>query len=314
VQRCSGSRARDNNVPLAGTPSPIQASRAPLEDECYSCVIADTELRVATNLGAEVVAAILRRYLVVPHRGPNHGQADLSLHLVGTSCRVGQGTAGFALEVDGHFEENLGRLLTGTLASKLRGKGHLVLHGSVVAKAGRAAILTGPSGAGKTTLAMALLERDWSLLADDLAVLELPSLRCLPVPTALGLIPTEKPKGRAPDRGEPRPGKKQYCPPEQLFPTWHWGEPTPLTEVVFLAPATTGLPAVFRELGAAEAWDHLLETSYFTSKKGFLEGLGALLPGLARLKGTARCRLLKGGSVLERRELVDQLFHREEVP
>lgn len=48
----------------------------------------------------------------------------------------------------------------------------LFLHAAVVARKEEALVLAGPSGAGKTTLALALVNRGWSLVSDDLAVLD----------------------------------------------------------------------------------------------------------------------------------------------
>ena len=62
-------------------------------------------------------------------------------------------------------------VVTGELFSVvLRQRGLLVLHGSAVAKAGRAVCFVGDSGWGKSTLAASLVERGWQLLTDDLLV------------------------------------------------------------------------------------------------------------------------------------------------
>jgi HprK-related kinase A len=71
----------------------------------------------------------------------------------------------------------------------------LMFHSAVVEKAGRAAILAGPPGSGKSTLCAALLARGWRLLSDELALLD-PARGCLlPIPrpvalkgTSIGLI------------------------------------------------------------------------------------------------------------------------------
>jgi HprK-related kinase A len=47
----------------------------------------------------------------------------------------------------------------------------LLLHASVVAKDGRAVVMTGESGAGKSTLAALLMARGWRLLGDEFALL-----------------------------------------------------------------------------------------------------------------------------------------------
>jgi hypothetical protein len=62
-----------------------------------------------------------------------------------------------------------------------------VLHAGAVAHAGRAWLLAGPSGAGKTTLSLALLERGFPLLSDDFAPLELSTGLVHRFPKSLGV-------------------------------------------------------------------------------------------------------------------------------
>jgi HprK-related kinase A len=50
---------------------------------------------------------------------------------------------------------------------------YLVIHAAVVERAGRAAILPGPPGAGKSTLCAGLVNRGWRLLSDELALLDM---------------------------------------------------------------------------------------------------------------------------------------------
>jgi HprK-related kinase A len=63
----------------------------------------------------------------------------------------------------------------------------LIFHSAVVEKAGRAAILAGPPGSGKSTLCAALLARGWRLLSDELGLLD-PARGCLlPIPRPVAL-------------------------------------------------------------------------------------------------------------------------------
>jgi HprK-related kinase A len=63
----------------------------------------------------------------------------------------------------------------------------LMFHSAVVEKAGRAAILAGPPGSGKSTLCAALLARGWRLLSDELGLLD-PARGCLlPIPRPVAL-------------------------------------------------------------------------------------------------------------------------------
>jgi HprK-related kinase A len=63
----------------------------------------------------------------------------------------------------------------------------LMFHSGVVEKAGRAAILAGPPGSGKSTLCAALLARGWRLLSDELALLDPARARLLPIPRPVAL-------------------------------------------------------------------------------------------------------------------------------
>ncbi|HKP34825.1 MAG TPA: HPr kinase/phosphatase C-terminal domain-containing protein [Sphingomicrobium sp.] len=46
------------------------------------------------------------------------------------------------------------------------------IHGSTVAKGGRAVLITGPSGSGKSDLALRLLDRGFTLVSDDRTVVK----------------------------------------------------------------------------------------------------------------------------------------------
>jgi len=63
----------------------------------------------------------------------------------------------------------------------------LMFHSAVVEKAGRAAILAGPPGSGKSTLCAALLARGWRLLSDEFALLDPARGWLLPIPRPVAL-------------------------------------------------------------------------------------------------------------------------------
>lgn len=52
---------------------------------------------------------------------------------------------------------------------------YLVIHAAVIEREGRAAILPGAPGAGKSTLCAGLISRGWRLLSDELALLDMDS-------------------------------------------------------------------------------------------------------------------------------------------
>lgn len=97
------------------------------------------------------------------------------------------------IDVDGTDERFLRQCLVGPgLGVLMHRRGHLVLHGSAVDVGGRAVILLGQKGAGKSTTAGELLRRGHRLLTDDLVVLRedrAGSWTVLPGPTQMKLWP-----------------------------------------------------------------------------------------------------------------------------
>ncbi len=65
--------------------------------------------------------------------------------------------------------------------------GHFVFHASALGASGRAMLLAGPSNFGKTTLGVHLAFQGYSLLADDLAVVQRGTGRLVPIPRSLNL-------------------------------------------------------------------------------------------------------------------------------
>jgi len=65
--------------------------------------------------------------------------------------------------------------------------GHFVFHASALGAGGRAMLLAGPSNFGKTTLAVHLAFHGYSLLADDLTVVQRGTGRLVPLPRSLNL-------------------------------------------------------------------------------------------------------------------------------
>lgn len=66
-------------------------------------------------------------------------------------------------------------------------QGFVTLHAAAVARAGRLVLLAGESGAGKTTLTLALLEAGWTYLSDDLAPVSRDTVLVHPFPKPLGV-------------------------------------------------------------------------------------------------------------------------------
>jgi hypothetical protein len=103
----------------------------------------------------------------------------------GTAGTYRDGTRQVALAPGRLRQAHVYNLLYTTMVRALGG--FYLLHAAVVARAGRAWIISGPSGSGKTTLGRALAELGFSLLTDDLAPLAVADGRLHPFPRRLGL-------------------------------------------------------------------------------------------------------------------------------
>lgn len=68
-----------------------------------------------------------------------------------------------------------------------RGLSHLILHAGVIARDGRAVIIPGLSGQGKSTLAAGLSRRGWRYLSDEFALVDLENQTVHPYPRPASL-------------------------------------------------------------------------------------------------------------------------------
>ena len=64
---------------------------------------------------------------------------------------------------------------------------YLILHSAVVEYGGRALLLSGPPGAGKSTVSAALTLRGWRMLSDEVALIRPGTREVLPVPRPVAL-------------------------------------------------------------------------------------------------------------------------------
>lgn len=122
----------------------------------------------------------------------------------------------------------------------------LPLHGSVVARAGRAYAVVGDSGAGKSTLSAALLERGFRLVTDDVAAIVFDKDG---TPLVMPAYPQQKLWQESLDRlqivgGELKPlferEAKYAVPADGAF----WPEPVPLVHIYELVRSDGHAPAL----------------------------------------------------------------------
>lgn len=111
-----------------------------------------------------------------PHDTPfvQMARGDLRLTVEGIGrFRISGGTTiAWSRERGEVADQDLRTFLLGSaVGALLIQRGMLVLHGNALEKDGRAIVCLGHSGDGKSTLAYALMQRGWRLLADDLVAL-----------------------------------------------------------------------------------------------------------------------------------------------
>jgi tetratricopeptide (TPR) repeat protein len=87
---------------------------------------------------------------------------------VGARVEAGQGTLGGSAADLRRVFHQVGPFMLGSL---LAPHGHFVVHGGAIQKDGKAVLVLGGSGLGKSTLIVAALQDGWGVLTDDLAVI-----------------------------------------------------------------------------------------------------------------------------------------------
>jgi hypothetical protein len=194
----------------------------------------------------------------------------------------------------------LGRIVEVLLAGfEARGLG--ALHAGAVVREGRATVVAGTSGQGKTTLVLGLVARGLGLLSDELALIEPSTSRILPYRRSVHVRPGTPELVPELTFLHDRPrhaiggGVEWALPPADVARVLPGGlaEPAPLSHVILLdgrpdprrapslTPVTAGLAAMelLRGMPAAA-----------TDFGGALRRLGGLLPG-------ASCARLRGGAL-----------------
>lgn len=78
-----------------------------------------------------------------------------------------------------------------SMAPALRRQGYYLMHAFAAVKEGRAVIISGESGSGKTTTGLALILDGWQLLSNDILLLEARAdgIYALPTPGTIGIRP-----------------------------------------------------------------------------------------------------------------------------
>lgn len=119
-----------------------------------------------------------------------------------------------------------------TIALQLQRADLFFLHAAVLALDDRAVVLSAPSGTGKSTLALALLEAGFDYLSDELAPIDLQSLTVHPFPHALCLKSPPPAPYRLP-KGTLRTGDRYHLPADSLRGAART-QPLPVAAFIFL--------------------------------------------------------------------------------
>jgi hypothetical protein len=234
--------------------------------------------------------------------------ADLLLWDGHSTARISAGGARVEVEVadaslrDGYLFAHV--LLFISLVLALRWRGIFHLHaGALVAPDGGGILVSGPAGAGKSTLTLALLEAGCACLGDDAVFL---SFR----PGEPAVLAFPRPFHVAPRTAEAFPriaallddflpsGEKRRLDPRRAWPGRE--RATIDQPATLLLPCITGAPGtVVEPVGSAEALGELVESSAFVVVDG-LPGGREHLAALTRIADEARAwRVGMGRDVLD---------------
>ncbi len=145
-----------------------------------------------------------------------------------------------------------------TITLQLQRPDLLFLHAAVVAWKGRAAVVSAPSGTGKSTFTLALLEEGFDYLSDELAPIDLERGMVHPYPHALCLKTPPPPPYRLPAATFDA-GSRLHVPAASLGVVVHQ-EPVPLAALIFIRRHGAA-PTSAQRLGAATAAAHLMSNA-----------------------------------------------------
>jgi hypothetical protein len=141
--------------------------------------------------------------------------------------------------------------------------GYVTLHAAAVARDDRLLLLAGESGAGKTTLTLALLRDGWTYLSDDVAPIDVSTGEVAPFPKPLGVKEPSAWEGVAAAFRDlpaaPRPVRGFLVPPATfsigteplapnllVFPRFRRGDPLVVEELTPAKAAALATPYVRR--------------------------------------------------------------------
>lgn len=130
---------------------------------------------------ATELAYVIRRPVIPSHPADfAEGDVEVWIEDSGMTMRHESGVVGRArpggivIGGDGKLDRALNRLFLPMVSSTLARRGVFAIHGGAIAVEGKAWLILGPTGRGKSTMAGIALGHHWELLADDAVVLRGP--------------------------------------------------------------------------------------------------------------------------------------------
>jgi hypothetical protein len=285
----------------------MQAQREPaLSLLTLSFLILGQHVQVAC-CNATLASAVSANYAACAF-DPQDGQPDLRYHIAASEAQAGV----FVLKCSEqppvvltgigsvlfHLEKDL------TVALQRKRPDLLFLHAAVLERGGRAFLLAGDSGHGKSTTAWGLLHHGFRYMSDELAPIELYSGRVLAYPRALSLKRLPPPAYPLPREDTLNLGATLHVPVCALpAASASASEPCELAAVVFVRYEAGSSAPSLEPIGAAEA-----------SARMYVTALNALahpaqgLDAVVRLAERVPCFSLRSADLRETCDLMSRTF------
>jgi hypothetical protein len=124
------------------------------------------------------------------------------------------------------------------------------LHAAAAERDGRACLLIAPSGSGKSTTEWALLQHGFGYLSDELAPIDLATLKVHAYPHALCVKQSPPEPYRLPAETV---GERRWYVPATAMPRLAGAEPRPISAALFLTYCPQASGSAIRPIAAAEA-------------------------------------------------------------
>lgn len=167
--------------------APPRAGAGPLfESRRYAVLDTTFQIACQTAAQAESVRAVVGHLKIAAESGRDSGQPPIAIEIAGKDGAQ-------EIVVDGHLARRCDSLAELAplvhwlvFSSAVADDAHfLQLHTAAVAREGRALLLPGPAGAGKSTLTAALLDEGFGYLSDDVVVLDRDSFEVRGLPFSI---------------------------------------------------------------------------------------------------------------------------------